>query len=217
MGLRFDGWTFEPEERQIIGPNGPVHLTPKAFDLLAALIESRPKALSKAQLQARLWPETVVTEANLPALVREVRAALGDDAKRPCYIRTVQRFGYAFCGAVAPTVALSEESGGGPAFSLVWGKREIQLRDGETVIGRARGVGVRIDSRSVSRQHARIVIDGDRALLEDLGSKNGTCVGGKKIAAPTPLEDNDEIRLGSVLMTFRALSATEPTQTSDGT
>jgi len=45
MGLRFDGWTFEPEERQIIGPNGPVHLTPKAFDLLAALIESRPKAL----------------------------------------------------------------------------------------------------------------------------------------------------------------------------
>ena len=74
----------------------PIHLSPKAFQLLQLLVENRPKALSKASLQERLWPDTFVVEANLSNLVGEVRAALGDDAHRPHFVRTVHAFGYAF-------------------------------------------------------------------------------------------------------------------------
>jgi pSer/pThr/pTyr-binding forkhead associated (FHA) protein len=55
----------------------------------------------------------------------------------------------------------------------------------------------------VSRRHARIVVSGDRALVEDLGSKNGTHVRGERITTPADLVDGDEIRIGSVVVTFR--------------
>ena len=62
------------------------------------LAGARPKALSKKALQERLWPSTFVAEANLSNLVAEIRQALGDNARAPRFIRTVHRFGYAFCG-----------------------------------------------------------------------------------------------------------------------
>jgi pSer/pThr/pTyr-binding forkhead associated (FHA) protein len=55
----------------------------------------------------------------------------------------------------------------------------------------------------VSRRHARIVIDGDRATLEDLGSKNGTEARGMKVSGVVDLADGDEIRVGSVVLQFR--------------
>ena len=51
---------------------------------------------SKTDLHQRLWPDTYVSDANLTNLVADLRDALGDDAKNPRVIRTVQRFGYAF-------------------------------------------------------------------------------------------------------------------------
>ena len=60
-----------------------------------------PKAVSKADIHSRLWPDIHVSEPNLGNLVVELRAALGDDARRPRIIRTVARFGYAF-GAARP-------------------------------------------------------------------------------------------------------------------
>ena len=60
-----------------------------------------------------------------------------------------------------------------------------------------------IDSPSVSRRHARVLITPDGAEIEDLGSKNGTFVGGRRIERATPLFNGDEIRLGSVRLQFR--------------
>jgi Tol biopolymer transport system component/DNA-binding winged helix-turn-helix (wHTH) protein len=96
--IRFGAFTLDFETRQLIQDGRAVHLEPKAFDLLAALVLDRPKALSKADLQERLWPGTFVSEANLSNLVAEVRAALGDPARAPRFIRTVHGFGYAFSG-----------------------------------------------------------------------------------------------------------------------
>ena len=62
------------------------------------LVLDRPKVLSKAVLQQRLWPETFVAEANLSNLVAEIREALGDRARAPLFVRTAHGFGYAFCG-----------------------------------------------------------------------------------------------------------------------
>jgi DNA-binding winged helix-turn-helix (wHTH) protein len=55
----------------------PVALSPKAFDLLAYLVEQRPNALSKDVLHERLWPGVFVSDTNLAGLVAEIRRALG--------------------------------------------------------------------------------------------------------------------------------------------
>jgi TolB-like protein/DNA-binding winged helix-turn-helix (wHTH) protein len=74
----------------------PVRLSPKAYQLLEILVTSRPKALSKGDLQNRLWPDTFVVEKNLANLVGEIRQALGESPSDPQFIRTVPRYGYAF-------------------------------------------------------------------------------------------------------------------------
>jgi DNA-binding winged helix-turn-helix (wHTH) protein len=94
--VTFGEFVLDPDTRELLRGNTPVPLSPKAFQLLAVLVENRPKALSKSDLQERLWPGTFVVEKNLTNLVTEIRAALGDDASDPVFVRTVHRFGYAF-------------------------------------------------------------------------------------------------------------------------
>ena len=79
------------------GP-APIPLTPRAFDLLALLVHERPKAISKDGLLKALWPDSFVTDGSLSQVVTELRQALGDSPREPEYIRTVHRYGYAFCG-----------------------------------------------------------------------------------------------------------------------
>lgn len=100
MRVSFDEYALDSASRQLSRGGAPVHLSPKAFELLTALVESRQRALSKAEIHERLWPATFVTEANLASLIAEIRTALGDDARAPRYVRTVHRFGYAFCAEV---------------------------------------------------------------------------------------------------------------------
>jgi len=100
--LRFGPFTLDLESRQLTSGGREIHLEPKAFELLSALVLERPKALSKADLQERLWPDTYVAEANLSNLVAEIRAALADPARAPKFVRTAHGFGYAFCGEVVP-------------------------------------------------------------------------------------------------------------------
>lgn len=74
--------------------------------------------------------------------------------------------------------------------------------EGENVVGRDRGCALSIPSSLVSRRHARIVLVGQRATLEDLGSKNGTVLGGRRVDRAVPLSDGDEIRIGPALLVF---------------
>jgi hypothetical protein len=66
--VRFDGFIYDPAARQLLRGESEVHLGPKAFELLGALLKARPRALAKVQLQAQLWPRTAVVEANLTNL-----------------------------------------------------------------------------------------------------------------------------------------------------
>ena len=102
MRISFGAFTLDLQSRQLTSAGREIHLEPKAFELLSALVLERPKALSKADLQERLWPNTFVAEANLSNLVGEVRAALGDPARAPRFVRTIHGFGYAFCGEAVP-------------------------------------------------------------------------------------------------------------------
>src|SRR5262249_40279622 len=154
-----------------------VPLAPKAFQLLEALIQARPKALSKSQLHEALWPDTFVADANLANLVADLREALGDDAKSPQIIRTVQRFGYAFQAEASPVPEPGDLTAS--VFRLIFGDREIALVEGGNILGRDRDAVAWIDVYSVSRHHAKIVVSGEHATLEDLGSKNGSFIRGE--------------------------------------
>jgi DNA-binding winged helix-turn-helix (wHTH) protein len=209
--VRFGSFVFDPASRELRSGGRLVSLSPKAFELLAVLLRERPRALSKAELRDRLWPDTFVGETSLPRVVGEVRRALGDRPERASFLRTVQRFGYAFVGAVVEDAGEAGTGRSAPttgsACALLWGERFVPLAEGENVVGRDPGCALRIPSGLVSRQHARIVLAGQRATLEDLGSKNGTLLGGRRVAGVVPLSEGDEIRIGPALLVFCAAQA----------
>ena len=203
MRLRFGDCVFDSATRELIRDGRPVPVPPKVFQPLEVLVAERPKAVSKIELQERIWPDTFVSEASLGNLVADLREILGDDAKQPRLIRTVQRFGYAFQAEAA------EESDGAPesVFRLAWGEREVTLREGPNILGRDRAAVIWIDVYSVSRHHARITVSGDDARVEDLGSKNGTFVNGTAVTSPAAVKDGDEIRIGTATLILRRYSS----------
>jgi DNA-binding winged helix-turn-helix (wHTH) protein len=211
--IRFGEFTLDFDTRQLLRGRREIHLSPKAFDLLAALAVDRPKALSKADLQERLWPGTFVAEANLSNLVAEVRAALNDKPRAPRFIRTAHGFGYAFCGDAANVAGPRETTASQPVCWLEWNGRRFPLALGEHVIGRDADVEVRLDQSTVSRRHARLLVTAEGTVLEDFVSKNGTFRGSERVTSPTRLVDGDAIRIGSLLMTFRMPSPFGSTET----
>ena len=215
MRIRFGECLLDSETRELYVRGETVHVQPKAFQFLELLLENRPRAVSKSQIHEKLWPGTFVSDSTLTSLLVEVRDVIGDEARRPLYVRTVHRFGYAFCGSAREVrEAASSVPAGKWSCWILRGRKRIALEPGETVIGRDPGAGLFIDDPSVSRRHARIVVTSDTATLEDLGSKNGTYLGDRKVEAPVPLDDGARIRIGTVALTFRMFTLPYSTQTA---
>jgi len=208
--VQFGDCTLDSDTRELFRGAEPVHLSPKAFRLLELLLEARPRALAKAEIHEKIWPDAVVSEATLASLIAEIREAIGDAGKDGRFIRTIHGFGYAFAGQ-------ARDSGGSPrpesAWRLLWDDREVALTEGETILGRDHLAGVSIHSEKVSRRHARLVVEKERLVLEDLGSKNGTHFRGKRIAGPVTLSDGDEFRIGATKILVRAVTDAHSTQT----
>ena len=201
MKTRFGPFVLDPQARQLLRGTEQLHVSPKAFDLLAALVQARPNVLSKDLLQKQLWPDTFVAEANLSNLVAEIRQSLGDSAREPTFIRTVHRFGYAFCGDAAIVAAESRDSAPVRCW-IEWGLKRFPLSAGGHVIGREPDADIRLESATVSRRHARIVVTEQGAILEDFGSKNGTYHNDTRVTESVPLRNGDHIRLGSIRLLF---------------
>ena len=218
MRLRFGDFVFDSDTREVARGSQALAVSPKAFALLELLIASRPAAVSKADIHSRLWPDVHVSEANLANLVVELRAALGDDARRPRILRTVPRFGYAFRAVARPERRVAADASEAPdvAYRLVWGRREIALEPGENLIGRDREAIVWIDDESVSRRHARISVGPEGATIEDLGSKNGTYLRGRKIRGAAVLADRDAVKIGPASLTIREMKRTGSTRSTRG-
>jgi DNA-binding winged helix-turn-helix (wHTH) protein len=209
---RFDNFTLDRSTRRLLRGESEAHLSPKAFDLLQLLVANHSRAISKAELHEYLWPSTHVLDTNLASLIAEIRHTLGDSADTPKYVRTVHRFGYWFIAAVQPpalkAVARSVR------YWVMVDDRQIALAEGENVLGRAPDAEIWIDVAGVSRRHACIRVAGEQATVEDLGSKNGTFLKGQPVREPVPLADGDQIRLGSVVITFRIPPPPESTDTA---
>jgi len=211
--VRFGPFTLDNAARTVHRGSRALHLSPKAFDLLALLVRRRPAAIAKAEIHQHLWPETFVSDGNAAVLVAEIRSALEDSARESKFIRTVQRFGYAFSGAVAGAPS-GPVAGREPAACwLAWGSRRATLAMGENVVGRDPEADVHVDAVGVSRRHAVIVVAAEQVTVADLSSKNGTFINGVRITEPAPLEPDAEIGLGPVLVRFCRLPAAVSTQT----
>ncbi len=214
MNVRFGEFRLDSETRQLFCSDAEVHLSPKAFELLRALLDVRPRVLSKAELSQRLWPETFVSEANLSVLIAEIRRVLGEAPRQTRFIRTAHRFGYAFCGTAVDIESSSVPAGSdGRIYGLFNGVHRIALTEGDNVIGRDPRVTVWLDLPGVSRRHARLSVAEGQATIADLGSKNGTYLRGTRVTSQMPLFDGDEIRIGPATLTFRMWSPTTTTDT----
>lgn len=202
MRIVFGDCELDSGRRILLRHGRQTPLSPKAFQLLELLVDRRPEAVAKSELLEQLWADVFVSDASLHNLVAEIRAALGDNPRAPRYIRTVPRFGYAFqADARLAAAGIPSARSAGPR--VVSGDREWSLAAGANLVGRDRGCSVRIDSLTLSRRHARIVVDGLAATLDDLGSKNGTFVNTHRVTRPVALNDGDHIQVGSVEMTYR--------------
>ncbi len=211
MRIRFGEACLDIDARQLLVNGAPVHISSKAYELLKLLLERRPAAVSKADLQDRLWPDTFVSEANLPTLVTEIRDALGDNARRPRFIRTVHGFGYAFSAQADEERSTSTNSIAGCWLASDAGR--TPLVGGRNILGRDEDADVVLPSATVSRHHACIEVDDNCATIADLNSKNGTYVGGQLLSAARRLEDGDRIRVGSFLLTFHQRASAVSTST----
>ena len=209
----FGEFTLDDSTRQLISNGSELHLSTKAFELLTFLLTNRPRVVSKNELQERLWPTTFVQETNIAGLVAEIRRALHDPASKPRFIRTVHRVGYRFTGDVIEETNVARAPSVQSRLYLMLDQREIMLMEGANVVGRAPDATIQIDSPGISRVHARILVHNGVARLEDLGSKNGTYVNGARIAAPYLLVDGHEIRLGTIVLTFRVAPTITATET----
>ena len=99
--------------RQLVADGVPVELGTRALDLLLVLLEAHGSLVTKGQLMSRVWPDIVVSEANLKVQIAALRRALGDDRD---LIRTEFGRSYRFTAAVRSIVA--------------WGARQRPMRRG---------------------------------------------------------------------------------------
>ena len=214
MRVSFGALVLDSDTRELLRDGAPVPLSPKAFELLCLLVEHRPKAMAKSELQDRLWPNTFVVEKNLANLIGEIRAAIGDDPSNPRFIRTVHRFGYAFRKPAPGAGADPGARRGEASFLVKWATGRITLSEGAYVLGRDPDVEILLDSPGVSRRHAVITITGGSATIEDLGSKNGTFVGSERVEGARSLADGDTFSVGPVQLTMSVRQAPSSTETA---
>ena len=119
-----NAWVWQEDKR--------VRLTPKAFAVLRYLGEHAGRIVTKDELLQAVWTDTVVSEWAVTTCLREIRRALGERAKQPRYIETIQRRGYRFIGAMQSTRPSRQRStvslhGQPPAISAQVVGRETEI------------------------------------------------------------------------------------------
>jgi DNA-binding winged helix-turn-helix (wHTH) protein len=205
------------------------------MEALILLVERPGVLVGRSQIQAALWGADVFVEHDsaINTAVRKVRHALDDHAEESRFIETVVGKGYRFIAPVErvrpdspvrrnniETPAPSSDGRRAfPRYCVTRGRQEFILDAGENLVGRDTDARVFVDHPSVSRRHARIAIGPRTAMLEDLKSRNGTFVDGRRVDGPAEIRHGAIIGLGPITLTFLVLSgpaSTEPVSGSVG-
>jgi len=88
------------------------------------------------------------------------------------------------------------------------GKEEhrFTFRKQEVIVGRLRASDIILPKRNISKKHARLVLsDGNKILLEDLGSTNGSYINGKKVLELTPVGEEDKVFMGDYILQIKLM------------
>ncbi len=203
MIYRFDDFTIDTATRRLLKGSRSSTCPPRRSISSTTWSRIAPARLRRRSCMQQVWPATHVLETNLASLVAEIRQTLGDSAEEPRYLRNVHRFGYWFVGAVDDPDDASLRA---CAASL--------LADARLATGRARrrvrrySAGHPMRQSGLMRRASPVTtrasgLRARRRRSRTLGSKNGTFLAGRRVSQPSPLGDGDEIRLGSVVATFR--------------
>jgi Tol biopolymer transport system component/DNA-binding winged helix-turn-helix (wHTH) protein len=138
MNYRFGDVEIDAEGFRVTKAGAPVHLEPKAIELLLFLAGTRGRLVTKAEIQDVVWKDTFVTESALTRLVAQVRRGLGDDAKEARYIETVPTRGYRFVFPPAERRGDAVRDAGSASAGLAGAaKPGWRLGPGATAVGAA--------------------------------------------------------------------------------
>jgi len=122
---RFKSFRLDVGERQLLNHERPVPLTPKAFAVLALLVERSGHLVEKGELLKLVWVDSIVEEANVARTVHTLRRILGEDENGNKFIETVAKKGYRFIAKVT-------ETGEQPALRQANGDKHSSI-EGENV------------------------------------------------------------------------------------
>ncbi len=103
----FGPFRVDPANARLLRGTQPIPLQPKAFDVLAFLLANAGRLVTQEELTDAIWPDTIVGDSSLKSCIRQIRQALGEEARQPTYIETVHRRGYRFIGELASVNDLS--------------------------------------------------------------------------------------------------------------
>ena len=98
--LVFEPFLLDLRDERLWKGNEAIRIGAKAFAVLRCLLTQAGQLVTKDTLLETVWPETVVGEAVLTVVIRELRQALGDQAQQPQFIETVRGRGYRFIAPV---------------------------------------------------------------------------------------------------------------------
>ena len=213
--FRFGPFAVDSRTRQLLRDGREVPLSPKAFQLLLLLVSNRERAMSKEELHQGCGLRRSCSRRNLASLIAEIRRALDDDAAKPQFVRTMHRFGYRFVGPVDDGIHVAGEA---PTARKVLACVGTQAGAARTKVQTSSGAerthrygSTRRASPGITRE-SRSAAEPRRSRIS--GSKNGTFVGGEPVTAPRPLDDGDQIRLGSIVVKFRIPGFSDATETA---
>ncbi len=129
----FGPFRLDAGEHLLLRDGEAVPLTPKAFDLLLALVVHHGHLLEKDELLKKVWPDTFVEEANLASNISQLRKALGDGENGQRYIETVPKRGYRFVSNVMKIQDESTDSAikGQPGSQSIGAEEEQAANAGE--------------------------------------------------------------------------------------
>jgi len=88
-------------------------------------------------------------------------------------------------------------------------RRRLDFSKPELTVGRVQGNDIVLAKRNVSKQHARLTLKDDQAVVVDLNSTNGTWVNGRKITSPHPLKQGDKIYIADFILTLEPANDAE--------
>ena len=103
MRLAFGDCRLDLEKRELRRSNRPVHVRAKVYEVLRYLVLNRDRLITREELLAHAWPNINVSDATLSSCIRSVRQAIGDESRKPKFVRTLRGQGFRFIAKVTET------------------------------------------------------------------------------------------------------------------